>query len=172
MKLVSACYSTREEARKAKARILHQNVGSDIVVWCDWNIRPTCDIRALVEQALDGYDIACSKHPVRDCVYDEARVCWMLKKANQMAIERQVSLYRGIVAPHSGLWELGVMFWRRTRQTESFGADWWEHMQDNTLRDQVSFPYCSRGLRINTLPHLFRGPGQTPFKIDESVRFA
>lgn len=166
MLLVSANCKTRLEARRLKTMAPSL---ADIVVWHDCNIRPVRrDLREWVESQLDGYDVAASKHPVRDCIYEEARVCELLEKASPLDLKRQVRYCKTYVAPHSGLWELGVMFWRRSNKVIQACEQWWLEQQDYTLRDQISFPGIVKqfDLKVNTLGHCFRG-GNKSFAIDE-----
>jgi len=132
----------RAEARRHKTLALDM-VDGDVVVWVDGRIEVTKrPLLPLLRRALNGADIAAFPHPWRDCVYEEARECGDLGRADSAALERQIQDYRDAGLPeHAGLWNTMVVARRRTDQMIQLGRDWWAELNRHTLRDQVSLPY-------------------------------
>lgn len=168
---ISGSLDTRLESRRIKCLLLEIVQIGDIVVWLDDNIHPTRIVRNVVEQAVSRHDIAASKHPDRDCIYDEVEVCrkWSLDYDDRLRGQGEAYL-QAQHPKHWGLWELGVLIRRRTPKMYQLGRMWWNEIQRHSIRDQISFPFIARtlGVEVNALPHLFRGNqlfARTPFTI-------
>ena len=116
----------------------------DYTVYIDGSLRITCDIKPLVYSLIDsGKSIAIHDHYVRDCIYDEAQILYIVNKANEDELKKQVIFYKKEGMPeHFGLLETPVII-RKSNDPELKGImnAWWEQIERFTHRDQLSLPY-------------------------------
>jgi hypothetical protein len=116
------------------------------------------DFLNLIE--IENYDIVMTKHPNRQCVYNEAIVCKRAKLDFPKIINKQVHKYRTENYPKdNGLWETGVVTRNQKRNfcQKAFFL-WGEHYRDGSRRDQLSVNYSfwraqqdENNLKINTI---------------------
>lgn len=125
----------------------------DVAIYVDASFEvSSSDIRAAVEDGLEGRDLGLYRHHKRRCVYDELDLCVAkdLEDADQEAVFR--SLYDGIgIAPKAGLFENGVIFRRNTLAIAALNERWWRHHLG--FRDQLSFmpALVESGVRVNPI---------------------
>lgn len=80
--------------------------------------------------------MTCIKHPIRDCVYEEADA---VIKNNRGGSENVLSYIKKInVHPHSGLIQSGIIMREHTKEVGQFCRLWWNETI-NCLRDQITF---------------------------------
>ena len=99
-----------------------------------------------------GSDIATMKHPRRDCIYEEGKVCIEKKKDNEKDILRALSFYRSENYPvHNGLRANWWLFRRHTKEMRELSKLWWEQVKKYSCRDQISLPYVAwkHGIKIS-----------------------
>ena len=133
-------------------------VSSEYSLWIDGNIRILKDPEALAQKYLKDHDIAVYKHPQRDCIYDEAKVCAMRMLDDPELIIAQAKAYEDSgYAKHKGLNECGIIFRRHTPKIEAFENEWWAQYTCYSRRDQISFMYAvdKIGLRVNSISDFF-----------------
>lgn len=135
--------------------------GYDRVIWLDANMEVTTSgfIGGVLASMHDG--IAVWKHPHRDCIYDEARVCDTLPKYRGLPQLAQVSEYKNEGFPrHGGLYALGTIGWDVTDpHVRELAEQWWDeaqrwHAGGRPTIDQLSFPVVCRrnGAQPGTFP--------------------
>jgi hypothetical protein len=111
-------------------------------------------VRGAIECVHDG--IALYRHPLRDCIYEEA-LASHLPKYDGEPIDEQVEHYRAEGHPeHWGLWECGAVVWDRSDpNVERFASAWLAECERWTLQDQLSFPVVCRrlGVEPGEFPH-------------------
>jgi len=93
-----------------------------------------------------------TRHPRRDCVYEEGRVCIEKNKDKESDILRQLSFYRSEGYPaHSGLYANWWIFRRHTKEMRELSKLWWAQVEKYSCRDQISLPYLEwkHGLKIS-----------------------
>lgn len=150
-------YDPRRNSRIHKI-LIHQYVDTEYSIWIDGNIKLLVPPETLIEKYLKDCDLAVFKHPQRDCLYDEAKVCAVRNLDNVETIIDQVKTYedKGF-AKHKGLCECGIILRRHTPKVEQFNRIWWEEYCRHSRRDQISFPYAvdKAGLRINAIQDYF-----------------
>jgi len=144
----------RSDRRNSRApKILsHKFCSTEYSVWLDGNIALCVDPEQLVGEWLKDYDLAVFKHPDRDCVYDEARVCIEAGLDDPTVISAQIDKYAADnFARNQGLAECNVMVRRHTPKVIEFNNIWWGEYCVHSVRDQLSFMYAANkvGLRIN-----------------------
>ncbi len=113
----------------------------EIVIWIDSNIVIRGDIRKYINKVIKhNYDMGFIKHPLRDCLYDEAEVCKNRNKENHAEINRQVERYRKLNhTAHSGLFETNFFISsHKNQKVISFFRIWWHEIALYSKRDQLS----------------------------------
>ena len=117
-----------------------------------------CDLDAFVERNFprETDDMMISRHPHRDCIYDEAEVCRQFRIDEPAIIDAHVARYRAEGFPaHRGLYATGFIARRGRRpQTAAMCDLWYEELRRGSRRDQLSLNYAlwkSAPLRIAEL---------------------
>ena len=138
--------------------LIHQYVDTEYSIWIDGNITLLVTPEEMIEKYLKDTDIAVFKHPVRDCIYDEATECAKRGLDDpEVLIEQAVTYENDGYAKHKGLCECGVILRRHTKKVEQFNNAWWSEYTRHSKRDQISFMYAidKVGLRVNAIPEQF-----------------
>lgn len=140
--------SNRLNARYIKC---HPPKGYDISIWIDSSVISDIYSHEVVYGILGDYDLACFKHPVRDCLYQEADVCSQLGYAiNQNRIDE----YRHEGFPENyGLYGSGIIFRKNSPQVDVFNDTWWNEILRCSYRDQISQMYAiwKTGIKHKTI---------------------
>lgn len=122
-------------------------------LWLDGNTSLKVSLDYLISEYLKNCDICVFKHPIRDCIYQEAKACQELKLDAWDVIEEQVNRYRAEGYPeHNGLAATTYVLRRHTPQIEALNNMWWAEICKGSKRDQLSFDYCcwKLGIKYNT----------------------
>jgi hypothetical protein len=145
----------------------HLCLDADYSIYHDANFAMQCDPLDLIERRLTSQDcdIAMYRHPARECVYEEAKVCIEMShdavrrgfpETPPIApIQEQVAKLRADGHPPAwGLWACGIVIRRHTDMIAWLNERWWQEFAAGSSRDQIAFPPALRGLgcRINTIP--------------------
>ena len=107
----------------------------------------------ITNQAL----LSVAKHPIRDCVYDEAEECLRLNKSDTIQILNQVIFLKNKAYPRSnGLIESGIIF-RKHHNPELIDLmnSWWSLFSKFQTRDQLSFNYILWEKEFSDLEYFF-----------------
>ena len=141
----------------------------DCSLWIDASISiEGIDVNVLFERYLKDFDIALHKHPLRNCLYDEAEVCIRNNKDNPAIIREQIENYRLAGYPkQNGLASCGIIYRRHTHKVSLFNEAWWKEIVAHSRRDQLSFNYVVRnsGHEYLTLDGHLRYKEVTGFKL-------
>ena len=118
-------------------------------IWIDANMRLQCLPGELVP-ARGEWDMSAWRHPIRDCVYAEARECIAGKRDDAAVIEAQMLRYRLAGYPeHAGLVESNVLLRRHHAPVLTrFAQTWWRELAGGSRRDQLGFGFASRDLDL------------------------
>ena len=146
---------SRRNARWHKANSLIQFPNYEYTIWLDGSMEMKTNALWLVDNYMQDYDIAVFKHPLRDCLYDEAQVVVSKGKECRSILDRQLDRYRNEGYPsHNGLGETKCVIRRNTPQVKYFEMLWNHELVNFSKRDQCSLNYCvwKSGIRINYLP--------------------
>ena len=116
-------------------------------IWVDGNVEIIGDINQLIEQYFINGDktLYTFKHPVRDCVYEEAKECIKNGKDNEKIIRKQLALLKSEYYPkHNGLIESNVIL-RKTHSPDvmQLMEQWWKLVKNYSRRDTLSFNYAA-----------------------------
>ena len=117
----------------------------DISVWVDGNF----SIVGSISQFIKQYDLNKSPlyvrvHPIRKCIYEEAKACIEMHKDLSQTIQNQVSTYRKEGYPKNiGMAETGIVL-RRHNDIKCQLVDnlWASELLKYSHRDQLSFNYA------------------------------
>ena len=96
-----------------------------------------------VESAIDaGALFAGLEHPLRDCVYDELRYCYLKGKIGTRAAFRHIGYLKSIGQPrHAGLLENNVLLRAHNNPiVKNLDNSWWDLFLHCCTRDQLSLP--------------------------------
>jgi hypothetical protein len=112
-------------------------------LYIDANVAILNNPLELANKYLDKYDITVPKHFARDCLYEEAKECVVHCKTKYDETKKQMSSYREEGFPeHFGLGENNVIFRKHNnKKVVKIMTDWWEELNTQTKRDQLSFAY-------------------------------
>lgn len=115
----------------------------DASVYVDGNIRIVGDLRALAEEALRHADIAMYRHPVRNCLYDEAAACVLIGLDWVPKVRRQMRRYEREGYPRRhGLNEANIIVRRHNQSHIAKAMElWWQEYSAGARRDQLALNY-------------------------------
>lgn len=144
-------------ALNAKApKILSHLFVSDISVWVDGNVY----LKEIdVEKILGNSDMAVVRHPIRNCLYQEAIPAKERIKHDPWGrdmIDEQIRHYTDARFPRNyGLWFCCMLIRRDNEVVRRFNEIWWAQICRYSYRDQISFPFALSkvpDIKIKTLP--------------------
>lgn len=116
----------------------------DISIWIDGNLQVKRDLNEFVAQYDLSKNVLYTRvHPVRDCIYDEAKKILELKKDTAESINAQVERYRAMGYPaHIGMSETCVLLRKHNDiKCKLFCNAWATELLLNSHRDQMSFNF-------------------------------
>lgn len=116
----------------------------DYAIYIDANIEIISDISKLIKGIDNNYGMAMHAHAKRNCIYNEGKVCKILKKGNKKNIIRHLERYKIEKFPNNyGMLECGVIaIDLKNPVAKKIMNNWWqEFINSESLRDQLSLPY-------------------------------
>lgn len=126
---------------------------NEFVIYIDWSARLLSpnSIEFFVSHFDKNSDIMMRKHPVRDCIYDEAKASLEHLKYKTQDINGQVEYYRQELKhpEHAGLSASGLMVIRNTPKVRKFLHLRWLENLKRTYQDQLSFEPLAKIMGIN-----------------------
>jgi hypothetical protein len=117
----------------------------DLSISVDGHLQINCDLDQLVaENFKPESDMMICRHPVRDCIYDEADVCKALGKDDPSRIDEHMRRYRGSGYPaHNGLYSAKVIGRRHDRSDlRKMCKVWFAEVKQGSRREQLSLNYA------------------------------
>lgn len=138
-------YSFLEQARYIKTHPQEFFEDYDYSMFIDGNIQITCDIMPLFNTVIaNNKSIAIHRHQSRQCLYDEAKYVYVLKKAKLKEIKKQIKAYKKQGFPQKyGLFETNVIIRKHNEKIcINVMEEWWNEIIKFTKRDQLSFTYA------------------------------
>jgi len=124
----------------------------EVTVYVDASYQLYGDFNEFVKDMGEGVHM--TKHPQRQCVYEEAKIVLDKKLDSEETISKQVAKYRGLKYPeNNGLYRCGVIV--RRGNTKSFDKIWWKEIEGGSWRDQISAPFAAfwSSIKIQEIPH-------------------
>jgi hypothetical protein len=118
----------------------------DQSLYVDANIMIKRRIGAVFDQALHEAPLALFRHPIRDCVYEEAEAVKRVRYDDAAIVDAQMAFYRAHGLPvRAGLHFGGVQFSRHNDpQLVKLLEDWWRQLKIFSHRDQLSLGFLLR----------------------------
>lgn len=144
----------QQMARKIKI-LFHQFIDDDYSIWLDGSFQINCNLNDWWKTRFKP-DITCVRHPIRDCIYQEAIVCTQNRRNGVEGALQQVESYRGIVPEHGGLIQSGLLMRKRTGFTINLCEEWFAELSNHSMRDQISFAKISLNKPINFIQWDYR----------------
>lgn len=116
----------------------------EVSIWMDSNVQILTSY--LYERAveLDGQDILVSSmsHLFHCCIYEEAFALMQMRIERESVVLKWCSYLRKEDYPvNNGLCETNVLFRKHNEKISAVDAYWWECIEGNSRRDQLSFNY-------------------------------
>lgn len=144
----------RLAARKIKTAIHEYHPNSEYWLWIDASMELKVSPTILVEKYLNKFDMCAMPHPERNNWVEEAEAILNYKMDTRDNLQRAVSKYITEGCAPTQLWETGCFLRRNTNQIKEFNNIWWNEIQTNSIRDQISVQYASwkSGAHINSFP--------------------
>lgn len=150
----------------------------DYHIWHDGNI--SIDHSSIFQLIAFGekHMLATFKHPIRNCFYEEARMCGRRHKDELLKVVKQVNHYyiNGLKS-QSGLFETGILVKNNNLRKNKFYEFWWENVSRFTNRDQMALPFVLSkfGEVLNVIPgdgrknefsYYYKHKNKLPFELD------
>ena len=112
-------------------------------LWVDGNFEINGNITIFLDEEVSQDKIKFFHHPVRSCLYSEARACRLMKLDNPKTIRNQISKYKKEGVPKNIGLIHGAVIYRRHNEpvTDNLMEAWWKEITDFSIRDQLSFNY-------------------------------
>jgi len=154
-RIVKASYGNRKTARYYKAMAHKVLRGVDVSIWVDANVRLLLPPDEAVRRCAGGGDLATFKHPNRNCLFEEAKMCLMLGRGDKRLIKTQMKAYRRAGMPKGwGLPETRCLIRMHTKRIAELNEMWWKETKAHSARDQISLPFvCWKlGMPWGTIP--------------------
>jgi len=120
-------------------------------MYMDSNIFIIGNPKILANRYLNNYNIAIPKHFSRNCIYKEAEIVIKAKKIDKIIVGKTLKLFIDKGFPRNfGLTENNIIF-RNHNNIEIINlmTEWWDFLNQNIQRDQISFMYLIWNNKIN-----------------------
>lgn len=116
----------------------------DISIWVDGSFQICGDLLNFIQKYdLDKTPFYTRIHPVRKCVYEEAKACISLKKDSKEVIKKQIDRYRAENYPkNAGMFETGIILRKHIdKKCQLVCNHWASELLVGSCRDQLSLNY-------------------------------
>lgn len=140
--------SPRRSNRAIKA-LIHYFV-SGPTLYIDAEFKLVDNPHDIVMAALEGHSWAATRHPARNCLFDEGAAC-LRKRITESpeALRLQMERYETEGMPrNAGLWAGGIIARSGDKASRKLGEEWWGEIADGSERDQIALPYVARKLNL------------------------
>ena len=110
----------------------------EYTIWIDGSLRMNIKAQYFIDHMT--HNMMTFKHPVRNCVYDEAEEVFRLQLDEPKKIAYQVNRLKDWGYPaQNGLAETKVVIRRNTGNVVMFNEEWFYQLATGSARDQLSF---------------------------------
>ena len=137
----------------------HRILETDIAIWIDGNIAITDDITPWVVKVInEGASFGVIPHPYRNSVRSEVDVLTRLNVDNPDLMRAQIEKYETEGFSDIDLTETNFIIMDLRRQETRDALDyWWNEIQHNSRRDQISFDYACWKAGARKIPLITNG---------------
>lgn len=137
----------------------HKFLDYDYFIWIDSSFRiKSPDFVAMMLDEVEGYDMVVTKHPDRNCIYDESDFIHSLIKSGNLylksryqncKIDKQAAHYKSLGFPaQAGLYACGFFIRPNNERMNTLFDKWWDACMQWSSFDQIAFRYLSEGYKI------------------------
>lgn len=117
----------------------HRHLWNARSIWIDASFIINCNLDQFWQKNFIA-PFSAPSHPLRDCVYLEADACIKNKRDDESIMRNQVSKYLELGIPQrNGMISSGVLMRDMSEEVVTFCSQWWEELDKNSVRDQISF---------------------------------
>lgn len=118
----------------------------ELSIWVDANIEINGNLDKYINTINDtpNKSVYIPKHPQRNCIYEEAKICEILKKDTHENISKQIKFYEYKHYPKNyGLVQSNIIIRKHNDEyCKKLMKLWWDEINKFSHRDQLSFNYC------------------------------
>lgn len=137
--------------------MFHRHITDEYSIYIDGSFLINCDLNEWWQRFQPPMTVI--KHPIRNCVYQEARAVLRNKRKGVEKIFEQIRAYKKAGVPaHNGLIQSGLLMRQLTPETIALCENWYAEMQRYSARDQLSFAFISCK---NPIHHVIKWDYQT-----------
>ena len=141
VRLIETESSGRRQARKCKM-LPHKYLPEyDAWIWMDNSCLFKYDPRDLFDHYMKTSDICLHEHCDRTNIFEEAQVIIDRNLDDEPIVTEQIDRYKKLGYKDQGLFETGILMRRNNNDIINFNELWWSEINNNSVRDQISFPY-------------------------------
>jgi hypothetical protein len=133
--------SARKTARKYKTLPHKYLPDYDAWIWMDNSCIFKYHPRDLFEYYMSNHDMCVHEHCDRRNIAEEARIIIERNLDDPEVVKNQISKYTNQGYEPDSLYETGILMRRNTNEMIKFNEQWWHEISNNSIRDQLSFPY-------------------------------
>jgi hypothetical protein len=141
IRLVECDSDSRKQARKYKMLPHKYLPDYDAWIWMDNSCLFRYDPADLFEFYMKDSDICLHEHCDRTNIEQEAQVIIQRNLDDPVVVNKQIQRYQQEKYQDQGLYETGILMRRNNNNIISFNEMWWNEIDNNSIRDQISFPY-------------------------------
>lgn len=144
----------REEGPQRTARyykiLFHRHIEDVKSIYVDGSFLINCNLDQWWQRHTPP--MTCIKHPIRNCVYEEAKAVVKNKRSGTENIKTQMADYNFIGIPaNGGVIQSGILMREKKTEVISLCEWWWQHLSIYSARDQLSFAAASHGKNVHNV---------------------
>lgn len=158
IRLIECELPARKQARKYKMLPHKYLPNYDAWMWMDNSCLFKYDPTDLFELYMKDFDICVHEHCDRVNIEQEAQIIIDRNLDNDDIIINQIKKYHDVKYEDQGLYETGILMRRNNIHVINFNEMWWDEINNNSIRDQISFPYVlwkHDWIRLNSIKETF-----------------
>jgi len=141
IRLIETEESGRRQARKCKM-LPHKYLPEyEAWIWMDSSCLFKYDPTDLFNYYMKNSDICLHEHCDRTNIFEEAQVIIDRNLDDAPTVTEQIDRYKKLGYKDQGLFETGILMRRNNNDMVNFNELWWSEINNNSVRDQISFPY-------------------------------
>lgn len=141
IRLIETDISSRKQARRCKMLSHEYLPDYDAWIWVDNSCLFKYDPVDLFNYYMKDSDICLHEHCDRTTIFEEAQVIIERELDDPMVVTKQLQRYEKLGYQDQGLFETGILMRRNNNTVTNFNNVWWNEVDNNSIRDQISFPY-------------------------------
>lgn len=158
IKQVSLDIPARLQARKYKTMPHLYLQDYDSWFWMDNACVFKYDPANLFEYYMKDFDVGVHEHCDRTNIFQEAETIISRKLDDPVLVTKQMQRYQSEGYVDTGLFETGILMRRNNEKVKKFNEDWWNEINNYSLRDQLSLPYVlwkNSQIQLNQIKETF-----------------